>query len=216
MRLVLVRHGETEHNRGRVTLGRADVPLNELGRQQAQAVAGAVARFAPDAVYSSPLSRALDTAKAVGVACGVEVTVEPALIEMDVGELEHLTGAELRERHPAFLQLWLGEGGAEARMPGGESLREVQERAGAAVDRIAQARADGTVVLVTHNFVILALLCRALDLPLSRFRRLRHEVAAVSVVDMRGPAPALILLNDRSHLAAAGLLGEAAEREARA
>jgi len=216
MRLVLVRHGETEHNRGRVTLGRADVPLNELGRRQAEAVAAAVARYAPDAVYSSPLARALDTARAVGAACGCEVLVEPALIEMDVGELEHLTGPELRERHPDFLRLWLGEDGAEARMPGGESLREVQERAGAAVERIAAAHADATVAVVTHNFVILSLLCRALDLPLSRFRRLRHEVAAVSVVDMRGPAPALILLNDRSHLAAAGLLGEAAEGEARA
>jgi len=216
MRLVLVRHGETEHNRGRVTLGRADVPLNEPGRQQAEAVAAAVARYAPDAVYSSPLSRALDTARAVGAACGRAVLVEPGLIEMDVGELEHLTSGELRERYPDFLRLWLGEDGAEARIPGGESLREVQERAGAAVDRIAEAHTESTVVVVTHNFVVLSLLCRALDLPLARFRRLRHEVAAISVVDMRGPAPTLILLNDRSHLAAAGLLGEAMEREARA
>ena len=113
MRLILVRHGETEHNRGGLTLGRADVPLNERGRAQARAVATSFTR-APAAIYASPLSRAFETAFAIGAATGVDVVMEPDLIEMDVGEMEHLAGAELRDRYPDFLRVWLSNNAADA------------------------------------------------------------------------------------------------------
>jgi broad specificity phosphatase PhoE len=204
MRLILVRHGETEHNRGGRTLGRADVPLNERGRAQARAVAASFTR-PPAAIYASPLARAHETAAAIGGATGVTILPEPDLIEMDVGEMEHLTGAELRERYPEFLRLWLSGDAADARMPGGETLREVQARAWAAIERMGQAHPDGEVVAVTHNFVILAVVCRALNLPLSEFRRLRHGLASRTVIDIREGSAALIQLNDNAHLLAAGL-----------
>jgi len=216
MRLMLVRHGETEHNRGRLTLGRADVALNARGRLQARALAASFAA-APAAIYSSPLARALDTARAIGSATRTEVAVEPALIEMDVGELEHLTREELRTRYPGFLAEWLGTGSAaaDARMPGGETLREVQERAWAWVQAARQAHARGTVVAVTHNFVILTLVCRALGLPLSEFRHLRQGLAARTIVDIGDGASALLQLNDNAHLLAAGLGDDWTREEAR-
>ncbi len=207
MRLILVRHGETEYNRSGLTLGRADVPLNDRGRAQARALAASFART-PAAIYASPLARALDTARAIGFATGVTVITEPALIEMDVGEMEHLTGAELRERYPDFLRLWFSGAAADARMPDGETLREVQERAWAAIERIRQVRPDAEVVAVTHNFVIAATVCRALNLPLSEFRRLRHGLASRTVIDIRDGSAALIHLNDNAHLLAAGLAGD--------
>jgi broad specificity phosphatase PhoE len=214
MRLVLVRHGETEHNRKQLTLGRFDAPLNERGRAQAEAVAGAF-DAAPDVIYASPLSRALEMAKAIGTRSGASVVIEADLIEMDAGDMEHLTSGELRERHPEFLRAWLSRDVAEARMPGGETLREVQERAWALVERWRGERAEGDVVAVTHNFVIRTLVCRALGLPLAEFRRLRHGLAARTVLEIGEDGGALLLLNDQSHLIAAGLGDDLRRREAR-
>lgn len=207
MRLILVRHGETEHNRGRLTLGRADVPLNERGRAQARAVAGSFTH-APAAIYASPLARAFETARVIGAATGVDVAIEQDLVEMDVGAMEHLTGAELRERYPEFLRSWLSSDAADARMPGGETLREVQDRTWPALERMRAAHPDGEVVAVTHNFVILTAVCRALNLPLAEFRRIRHGLASRTVIDMRDSGATLIQLNDHAHLLAAGLSGD--------
>jgi broad specificity phosphatase PhoE len=203
MRLTLVRHGETEHNRGGLTLGRHDVALNDLGRQQAAALAASFSKR-PAAVYSSPLIRARDTAAAIAAAAGVPVIVEPGLIEMDVGEMEHLTRDELRARYPDFVRQWFADA-ADARMPGGETLREVQDRAWHAVERIRTAHADADVVAVTHNFVILATISRALGIPLSGFRRIRTDLASRSTLEFADAAATLVQLNDRAHLVAAGL-----------
>jgi broad specificity phosphatase PhoE len=206
MRLVLIRHGETEHNRGQLTLGRADVPLNNRGRAQARAIAASFLR-PPDAIVSSPLARARDTAQAIALATGASLSIDERLIEMDVGEMEHLTGAELRERYPQFLQQWLSPECADARMPGGETLREVQDRAWASIDALRSAY-EGEVVAVTHNFVILTLICRALNLPLADFRRIRQALAARTVIDIGERSCQLLQLNDQSHLLAAGIASE--------
>jgi broad specificity phosphatase PhoE len=211
MRLVLVRHGETEHNRGQVTLGRADVPLNERGAAQARALASSFAGSAsqrPVAIYSSPLSRARATAEEIAGALGLDVIIDDGLIEMDVGEMEHLTGAELRERYPDFLRAWLSGDAADARMPGGETLREVQQRSWDAIERMRAQHPEDTAVAVSHNFVIITAICRALELPLSHFRRIRQALAARTVLDVRDDFATLLQLNDNAHLVAMGLADE--------
>jgi broad specificity phosphatase PhoE len=100
-------------------------------------------------------------------------------------------------------------------MPGGETLREVQERAWALAEGWRRERPDGEVVAVTHNFVIRALVCRALGLPLAEFRRLRHGLAARTILEIREDGGALVLLNDQSHLIAAGLGDDLRHREGR-
>lgn len=205
MRLILVRHGETEHNAGGLALGRADVPLNDRGRLQAQAVAGRLAGEPIAAVYASPLQRAVDTAAPLAQALGLTIEVEPALIEMDVGELDGQDFATLRQRYPEFLKRWLSNDLADAVMPGGESLRQVQDRAWSAIGRL-QAQHDGdTVAVVSHNFVVLTLICRAIDLPLSRFRRLRHDLAGISRLEFTPERTLLLALNDTAHLQRDGL-----------
>ncbi|MEX0786511.1 MAG: histidine phosphatase family protein [Dehalococcoidia bacterium] len=204
MRLLLIRHGETDHNAEQIALGREDVPLNERGRQQAQALARAAkAGELPGpiaAVYSSPLDRALATASPLAEVLTRSVSIEQTLIEMDVGEVENQTFAELRERYPDFLRAWRSDDCADVSMPGGESLRQVQERAWALVESLRARHADETVVAVTHNFVILTLLCRVLGLPLGQFRRLRHDLGAVSLVDLTDERETVLALNDRCHL----------------
>lgn len=204
MRLLLIRHGETPYNAQQLALGRADVPLTELGRRQAAALAAAIAgdrKHHISAVYASPLRRAVDTATPIADALGLPAQIEDGLIEMDVGELDGLPFDKVGERYPDFLRAWLSGELANAVMPGGECLREVQERAWSSIAAFRERHADETVAAVSHNFVILTLLCRFLDMPLSSFRTLKHDLAAVSIVDLMERRTAVRSLNDRCHLA---------------
>lgn len=203
MRLILIRHGETAHNKGGVTLGRADVSLNERGRLQARAIAASFER-PPDAIYASPLSRAADTARAITSATGKPVEIAPDLIEMDVGEMEHLAYDELRAKYGEFLREWM-TAPANARMPGGETLAEVQARAWTWVELVRPDDADRTIVAVSHNFVILTIACRVIDLPLDSFRYLKTSVGGKTTIEFGERGATLLQWNDTSHLRARGL-----------
>ena len=202
MRLFLIRHGETDHNKNGLALGRADVPLNERGRWQVQRLAEALRGEPIDAIYSSPLQRALDTARAIAETRGLSVTVAPGLIEMDIGEAEGLTFAEVRSRYPGLLERWVSSSGVGHPMPGGERFLDVQERAWPAIEGLRQRHSEATVAVVSHNFVILSILVKALGLELAQFRRLRHAVAAISVLDLREDRTLVVRLNDTCHLEA--------------
>jgi probable phosphoglycerate mutase len=106
------------------------------------------------------------------------------------------------ERYPHFLQAWLGGQAAYEAMPGGERLLDVQERAWQAIERMYQRQDQGTVAAVTHNFVILTLLCRVLGLELADFRRLRHSTSAKSVLEMGRDRIIVVSFNDTCHLEA--------------
>ncbi len=184
MRLVLVRHAQTDHNRDGFAQGRADNPLNEVGRAQSLALARALTPEPLSAIFSSPLVRAMATAEAIAAQHpALVVREEPDLTEMDVGEMDGVDLSELRQRYPDFLRAWAVDA-SRTPMPGGESLEQVQERAWRAVERMAAEQPDGVVAAVSHNFVILSLICRALPIDLSGFRALRHDVAAYSVIDL--------------------------------
>jgi 2,3-bisphosphoglycerate-dependent phosphoglycerate mutase len=201
MRLVLVRHGETESNRTALALGRADVPLNETGLRQAGQLAAALAGEPIAAVYSSPLGRALTTAGPIAEHHALQVREEPGLIEMEIGELEGLPFAVVREKYPGFIEHWMSDAGPQERMPGGERLVDVAERAWQTVESLRERHADETVAAVTHNFVLLSLLARALGMRLSEFRKLRHTVGAISIVELGAGRVVVERLNDTCHLA---------------
>jgi broad specificity phosphatase PhoE len=200
-RLFLVRHGQTDSNLRGLTLGRADVPLNELGRKQAQCLAAALVNEQLAAIYTSPLIRTVETARPIASAHDLEVQHEYPLIEMDIGEMDGLSFAEVRERYPDFLETWVSEDGPMERMPGGESLLDVQQRAVEALDMIVDRHAGSSVCVVTHNFVLLSLLARFLRVRLPSFRRMRHAVAGITTIEVRDDRGARIIrLNDTCHL----------------
>lgn len=205
MRLILARHGETESNRDQLALGRLDVPLNDTGCLQAKALASVLREAPIAAVYSSPLVRARATAEAIAAEHGLSICVEDGLTEMDVGEMDGHAIPEMMKLHAGFLKRWFGPEAGTLRMPGGECLQDVQDRAWDAVQGIMQHHADDLVCAVTHNFTIHVLLCRVLGLPLSDFRRFRHDLAAVSIVDLSLSRTALVCLNDTCHLDREGL-----------
>jgi broad specificity phosphatase PhoE len=202
MLLILVRHGETEYNRDGLALGRADAALDDRGVRQAAALEFALAEEKITAIYASPRSRTLATAEPIARAHGLQVVQDDRLLEMDVGVLEGLPFATVREKYPGVLERWMTPEGAFAPLPGStERLADVQVRARAAIDAIAARHVDETVVVVTHNFVILALLCSLIGLELGEFRRLRQSVAAISRLDLRGERVQVLTLNDTCHLA---------------
>lgn len=125
--LYLIRHGESVWNSERRWQGRADPPLSSFGRRQAQRIAETLSEADLAAVYSSPLSRALETARLIAEPYGLNVTVLNDLMEVDVGSWQGLTAAEVKERYPAALQRWRA---ALDHAPDGEPLQDAGERGG--------------------------------------------------------------------------------------
>lgn len=201
MRLILVRHGETQWNRENRVLGHADIELNEEGWRQAQRLALALKEEKVAAIYSSPLRRARETAQEMARFHPGEVRIDDAFKEMDAGELDGLTYEEMRERHGEFLREWMRDASSLI-MPGGESLEQLQQRAWQGVERLVQRHQREVVIVVSHNFTILCIICKALGLGLSQFRRLRLNVASISSLNFGARGISLLLFNDICHLRA--------------
>jgi len=203
--LHLVRHGETAFNRDGKGLGQADVPLTELGERQAQAVGTAFAAVPVGRILSSPLVRAREVAGAISATTGVPVEIREALTEMDVGETEGLDFADMRARFPEFIRLWSGPHAVDTTLPGGESLRDVADRLAPILSELHSLEA-GEVVLVSHNFVLKALLCALLEVPLENFRAFQMDLASITAVTLRNGRVAVRRLNDVCHLDALNLV----------
>jgi broad specificity phosphatase PhoE len=121
------------------------------------------------------------------------------LKELNQGQLEGLTGEDLRRDFSDFLSQWLKEPG-ETGLPGGESLGELQRRVWAAIQEVIRSHPEEKVAVVAHSFVILTILCRALDLPLKAFRRFRLDPTAKNIIEFSERGPTLRCLNDTCHL----------------
>lgn len=199
MNIYLVRHGQTAHNRDGLALGRADVPLTELGERQAAAVGNRFSRERVDRVFASPLIRARATALPIAEARGLEIETRDALTEMDVGHTEGMTFAAMRREHAAFLELWARDEGTSLRIPGGESLEDLARRLDPFLDELRSLSAE-RVVVVSHNFVVKIAVCRLLGLELSKFRSISVDLASVTTVELRNRRVFVHVSNDRCHL----------------
>lgn len=189
---LLVRHGQTEWNASRRFLGQTDIALDEVGRAQARRAADRLSSpparpFA--AVYSSPLSRALETARAFHP----DPIVVPGLAELNQGELEGLEAPAAFEQYPDFFQAWMQDPGS-ARVPGGEALSELRDRALHALSQIVAAHAPGEVIGVySHQMVISSLTCVARGWPLSRWRECRVGNAHATALAWTPEGPRVVV-----------------------
>lgn len=195
MKLILLRHGETEWNREWRVYGRTDVALTEEGRRQALALALALKGEPLEAIYASPLSRTRETAGAIAQFHPLEVRLEEGLVEMDWGECEGLTIKEFRDKYGSFTGL-----ADEAKLPLGEGFKDVQGRAWAAVERFQALHYGNTVLAVTHALVIVSIIHRALGLELGQLGRMAPELGSKTVLEFDGRGPRLTLFNDTCSL----------------
>lgn len=203
LRVFLVRHGETTWNRDhRIQGGGSDIPLNETGSRQKELIAGRLKNEKFEAIYSSHLKRALDTARAIAGYHNLEVTVEPALREVDVGELEGVSVVEVGRRMDEILSID-SNGKTVPTMPGGESMLNVQARVWGVLQRLVPEHnhSDNAVVVVSHYFAILSVICKVLNVPLSQVGRFRMNPGTISTVAFDGSIPRLLSFNDSGHLA---------------
>ena len=197
--IILVRHGHVEGITPERFRGRADLPLTELGRRQAAAVAREVAaRCRPEAIYASPLARCRDTAAAIGAACGVAPQTAAGLVDIDYGDWQGLSREAASARWPEEVARWFRVPHLAA-IPNGESLAALSLRAGAALHDILRRHPHGTVVAVAHDTVNRVLLLQALELPLSRFWRIKQQPCAINQLDFDGDAFTVCSLNEAQH-----------------
>jgi len=209
MRLILVRHGATDWNQQRRVQGLSNLGLNETGRGQAEALARALKGVKVDAIYTSPLRRAQETARAISRFHQVEVVVLDGLKELDVGEVDGLTYEEMRIHHSEFFTKWMSDF-TSVRLPGGGTVPELRDQCCAAVKDILEKQQtvagekcgdeDKVVVAVTHFFPIMCIICNTLGLDLSYCRRLRLDVASMCTLDFHPERAVLVSFNDTCHL----------------
>lgn len=206
-RIYLVRHGQTEWNRQERFRGRIDIPLNETGQRQAELAAVYLQGKPIAAVYTSPLQRALQTAWPIARTHNLSPTTLPGIIDIDYGEWQGLSPAEVRQQNPDILDRWYSAPHL-VQIPGGESLGEVRSRALTALyaqlnrsnlQMSAPQNPEG-IVLVTHQIVIKVLVCALLGLDNSHIWRIQQDNACLDIFDWDGSHFTAILINGTDHL----------------
>ncbi|MEN9934542.1 MAG: hypothetical protein RLZZ387_1121 [Chloroflexota bacterium] len=200
MRLIMIRHGETDWNASLRYMGQAAVPLNANGRAQAQAAAYRLQRYGATALYTSDILRAEETASIVGETTGLAPRPMPELREIDVGQWEGYTPEELYRRFPDHMKEYERDPARTVRL-GGESYAQLQERALVALNRIQQTHTKGeTVLAVSHGGTIRALLCHVIGLDLAHFGRLWLDNGSLTELRLGSSGWRLTRLNDAAHL----------------
>jgi broad specificity phosphatase PhoE len=198
MKLILVRHGETQWNKEKRIVGHTEIELNEVGRSQVMQLARVLSGETVSAIYSSPLRRARQTAEEIARVHHLDIRVEDALKEFDAGDMNGMTILEVSERYGDFFDRWM-EGTPGLRMPGGESISDLKQRAWPTVERIVQNHRDEAVIVVSHTITILTIVNSALGMSLENFRRLRLEVGSISVLEFGKRGASLLRFNDTCH-----------------
>jgi len=196
--IILARHGETEWNVREVFRGRCDIGLNEVGVRQAELLADHLIDLKIEAIYSSPLKRALDTARYVAKHHGLSVIVADGLVDLNYGVWQGLSHQEIKERYRALYEKWLEKPHLVA-IPEGESLDEVRKRALGVVDGVI-SKHSGAVVLVSHRVVAKVLICSMLGLDTSHFWNIKQDVGGITTFEHEGGRFILIRHNDTSYL----------------
>jgi phosphoserine phosphatase len=200
MRVLLLRHAETEWNRERRFQGWRDVPLSATGREQAESAARLLAATRIDAVWSSPLARARDTAAIIAGPHRLAVHESEAFREMGFGDWEGLTRDEVRERFPEAHRAW-AETPHEATWPGAETLAAVRARALAGLEALRAAHTGQTICLVSHGITGRLLILEALGLGLDRLWSFHLSSTGISELEFRDDWTTLHRMNSLVHLA---------------
>jgi len=206
LKLILVRHGETYWNdERRIQGGDSDIELNDTGLEQARKLATFLENEPITAILSSPLQRATATAEVIASHHQLPVEIDQGLREIKVGELEGMSVSNLSTTFSQFLMQWWEDKGA-TKLPNGESLVELQQRAWKVIESLLERHKtspehseETTVVVVSHYFVTLVIILKALNLPLDFFTKFKLDLGGVSILEFRDYGARLLTFNNTSY-----------------
>jgi len=197
--IYLVRHGQTAWNKEEIFRGRTDVPLDETGIKQAELASDYFRDIKIHRVYSSPLSRAWQTAEQIARVHHLRVQPLEGIIDMSFGNWEGHAHQEIQKTDPETYRLWR-EKPHLVRLPGGETLDDVRTRAMASLEEVIRKHPGETVVLVSHRVVNKVLLCGILGLDNSHFWQIAQDTTAINLIQCKGWEYILALMNETCHL----------------
>ena len=196
--IILARHGETEWNVQEVFRGRIDVELNQTGIKQAELLAEHLSHLKLDAIYSSPLRRAVKTAEIIASRHGLKVEIAPGLIDFDCGKWQGLSLQEVKDKYKKLYAEWR-QNPHQVKMPDGETLDEVRKRALTVVNEVI-AEHKGIIALVAHRVVNKVLICALLGLDNSHFWNIRQDNCGTTTFAHESGRFILTKHNDTSYL----------------
>ena len=197
MQIILVRHGETMANKAQLVLGTSDVPLTELGRDQAKAAAQKISLMepSPTILFSSPYQRAKETAGYISNVIGLNPIFIDGLKEMNFGEMEGIKASKMVDKYPEYMKNWRRDH-STARPPGGETLEEVHSRAWKSILNIFNEYDEPVVVVVAHLFPIQGILCNVLGIKSNNFEKLVIDLGSLSSIEIQSHSYRLLRMND--------------------
>ena len=203
LRIILVRHGQTDWNDGAASgehfRGRIDIALNATGIAQARSVGDCLALVDVKAIYASPLRRAMDTARPIAARHDLEVSPFQGLLDIDYGQWGSRSHREVAAQWPELYQQWRTAPQA-VQIPGGESLGKVRQRIDQALETLSTHHDGEIVVLVGHQVVNKVLVCRLLGLDNSAFWRIRQDTGCINRFDYDGETATALTINEIGHL----------------
>jgi phosphoserine phosphatase len=200
VQIVLVRHGATDWNLQGRCQGSTDRDLSDVGIRQAAQLAAFLSNEEIHAIYSSNLRRARQTAELISQPLNLSVMIEDNVRELDHGELEGLTFNEIKSAHAEFLARWRSIP-AEICVPGGERLADVAERAWSGLTQIVRRHQEAeSIVVVSHNFPILGIICRVTGTPLNDYRAFHIDPCSLTRLRYDGNGDwQVIQINNREY-----------------
>jgi broad specificity phosphatase PhoE len=197
--IILVRHGRTPWNKDKIFRGTIDIPHDEVGEKEALLAGEWLQNETIQAAYASPLSRALDTARAIAQHHGVPVHELPGLIDINYGDWQGVPLTEVKVKYADLYQQWEASP-QTVRFPNGETLDEVRTRALAAVDEVMALHPGKTILLAAHRAVNKVLIAAFLGLDNSHFWRIGQDTTAINRFAKVGDIWHIQLVNDTCHL----------------
>jgi alpha-ribazole phosphatase len=199
IKLLLVRHGETDRNSSQRFWGRTDVNLGTTGLRQAEQLRDRLAIEKIDVVYSSVMRRAMVTAQTLADPHNLSIVGCPELREIDFGKIEGLNFDEVQNQFPEIAHAWINHE-TSLIYPEGEGLAQLEKRISEFRIRLNDHKDDRVILVVAHSGVLRSLICQILELDMKSRWNIQVDLASLSILEIYDGRPLLSLLNDTSHL----------------
>jgi len=199
--IFLIRHGRTEWNKKKVFRGHIDIPLDEVGKNQAEATGKFLQNINLSVIYSSPLKRALQTAEIIKKyqSKNVEVVTYPGFLDLSYGKWEGKTYERVKKSYPELYQVWEREP-HKVKIPKGETLLEARRRSWQALKKVILTH-QGFIGIVSHRVINKLLICEMLGIDESGFWRIKQDPCCINIAKYRNGRFTILRLNDTCHIA---------------